>query len=572
MNYQALYRTFRSQRFDEIIGQKAISITLKQAILQGKASHAYLFTGPRGTGKTSVARIFAKALNCHHLQDGEPCNQCEMCIAITEDRLEDVLEIDAASNNGVDEIRNLRDTVKYSPVLADYKIYIIDEVHMLSTNAFNALLKILEEPPANVVFILATTEVHKVLPTIISRTQRFNFKRIGIKDIVYHLKDILQKLKIKFEEKALYTIARVAEGSMRDALSILDQAISFTEDTLTSEDTMMITGSLTRDMMDRYMLAVYEKNVEKSLKVLGTILEQGKEAKRFLEDMILYNRDLLMYRYAAQLVTEIRGVLTDTFKQLSIKLCSEDIYTYIKLLNEAQQEIRLSNLTNVYLEVVTVKLATSSQASSIIKTWENDHKGLESLREELSQLQNIVKNLQKGKDIFSENRLVNNNSSKSKADYKNPVAQIHQVLLSATKTHLTTLKKVWPDLLNSLDARCKAMMKASEPVAANDGQMVVAYDYDILAIKASKDETLKQVVRNNLNKMIGFAPDLVIVTNSQWPKLRRAFIKENRKKLQLDKVDMTQNIVAKDYKSFNKDADIIDKAVNLFGKDMVKVR
>ena len=227
MAYQALYRVWRSQRFDDVVGQKAITQTLKNAIVQKKTSHAYLFTGPRGTGKTSAAKIFAKAINCKHSQDGEPCNVCETCVAITEGRLNDVIEIDAASNNGVEEIRDIRDKAKYAPTQAEYKVYIIDEVHMLSTGAFNALLKTLEEPPQNVIFILATTEPHKIPLTIISRTQRFDFKRISTQDIVDHMAHIMQEMALDYEEQALYVIGRAAEGGMRDALSILDQTISF---------------------------------------------------------------------------------------------------------------------------------------------------------------------------------------------------------------------------------------------------------------------------------------------------------------------------------------------------------
>ena len=233
--YQALYRKYRSQTFGEMVGQEVVATTLKQAIEQGKISHAYLFSGPRGTGKTSAAKIFAKAMNCPNQVDGEPCNDCYICQAITEGSLEDVIEIDAASNNGVDEIRDIRDKSTYAPSLATYKVYIIDEVHMLSTGAFNALLKTLEEPTENVVFILATTELHKIPATILSRVQRFEFKSIKVTDIQEHLAAILTKEGLAFDEQALTIIARRAEGGMRDALSILDQALSLSQHQLSTD-------------------------------------------------------------------------------------------------------------------------------------------------------------------------------------------------------------------------------------------------------------------------------------------------------------------------------------------------
>ena len=227
MAYQALYRKWRPRTFDSVVGQEAITDTLKNAIIRNKVSHAFLFAGPRGTGKTSCAKIFAKALNCLNLQDGEPCNECENCKAADSGAMPDIIEIDAASNNGVDEIREIRDKVKYAPTQGKYKVYIIDEVHMLSIGAFNALLKTLEEPPEHVVFILATTELQKVPATIISRTQRYNFKRISKQNLVDRMKFILEQENIPYEDSALQVIAQVADGGMRDSLSILDQLLSF---------------------------------------------------------------------------------------------------------------------------------------------------------------------------------------------------------------------------------------------------------------------------------------------------------------------------------------------------------
>ena len=251
--YQALYRKYRSQTFGEMVGQKVISTTLRQAVESGKISHAYLFSGPRGTGKTSAAKIFAKAMNCPNQVDGEPCNHCDICRDITNGSLEDVIEIDAASNNGVDEIREIRDKSTYAPSRATYKVYIIDEVHMLSTGAFNALLKTLEEPPTNVIFILATTEPQKIPLTIISRTQRFDFKRITPTQSYDRMVYILEQKGIEYDPKALSIIAKAAEGGMRDALSILDQVISFGNETVTMDNALLVTGSVNQQLLDQYL-------------------------------------------------------------------------------------------------------------------------------------------------------------------------------------------------------------------------------------------------------------------------------------------------------------------------------
>ena len=282
MSYQALYRVWRPQTFEDLVGQDMITKTLKNALATKQTTHAYLFAGPRGTGKTSCAKLFAKALNCPNQVNGDPCNECEICKAITAGRLNDVIEIDAASNNGVEEIRDIRDKVKYAPTQADYKVYIIDEVHKLSTSAFNALLKTLEEPPANVVFILATTDPHKIPATIISRTQRFDFKRITSGAILERMEYILKQKQFEYDEQALNVIARAAEGGMRDALSILDQVLSFGDNKVTLDNALLVTGSVTRENLIKYLSQVQNHETVAGLQTIHAILDEGKDSKRLL--------------------------------------------------------------------------------------------------------------------------------------------------------------------------------------------------------------------------------------------------------------------------------------------------
>ena len=583
MAYQALYRVWRSQRFDDVVGQKAITQTLKNAIVQKKTSHAYLFTGPRGTGKTSAAKIFAKAINCKHSQDGEPCNVCETCVAITEGRLNDVIEIDAASNNGVEEIRDIRDKAKYAPTQAEYKVYIIDEVHMLSTGAFNALLKTLEEPPQNVIFILATTEPHKIPLTIISRTQRFDFKRISTQDIVDHMAHIMQEMALDYEEQALYVIGRAAEGGMRDALSILDQTISFSDEKVTLEDAMQVTGSLTYEMRDHYIQCCVAGDVERALEGLESILGEGKEARRFLEDLLLYCRDLLMYQQAPKLLAEKAGTLTEAFKELATQTPAEKIYQLIQILSDTQNEIRFTNNANIYLEVATVKLAKTVQPNKHNTPETANQDGSAEGNPELADLQNQIGQLKKelaelkkhgvaAKEADAPRQQARPQAPKS--SFRVPTERVYQVLNEATRTHLMNVKNVWEDLLQTLSVTQRAMLKASEPVAASPKGIVVAFDYEIVCARATDDEEMQLAFNNNLSRLMDYTPEMVCITRESWPKLRQSFINQNQGSLNHSEPENEMARLADEPPVTNEHSQenpVVDEAIAMFGEELVEV-
>ena len=356
MSYKALYRTYRPQKFADVTGQEVVVQTLQNAIKNNKISHAYLFSGPRGTGKTSIARIFAKALNCSNLIDNEPCDNCVSCQEISGGYNPDVIEIDAASNNGVDEIRDIRDKVKFLPSGAKYKVYIIDEVHMLSGGAFNALLKTLEEPPKHAIFILATTEPQKLPATIISRCQRFEFKALSINEINERLKEICALEGVSITEEALNSISEAAEGAMRDALSILDQAISYGNVNIEVDDINGVTGSLSFDKIIALTKAIEERSVYNAIGNLNELINSGKEVSKIINSLLVFYRDVLLYKSIGDTEYSKYIFAKDEFREFSDNIQTSKIMYFIDVLCDVQNKVKFSTTPNIFLEISLIKM------------------------------------------------------------------------------------------------------------------------------------------------------------------------------------------------------------------------
>jgi len=516
--YQALYRKYRSQNFSQLVGQEVVARTLKQAVEQDKISHAYLFSGPRGTGKTSVAKIFAKAMNCPNQVGGEPCNNCYICQAVTDGSLEDVIEMDAASNNGVDEIRDIRDKSTYAPSIAQYKVYIIDEVHMLSTGAFNALLKTLEEPTPNVVFILATTELHKIPATILSRVQRFEFKSIKTQDIRDHIFQILEKEGIDYETEAVEIIARRAEGGMRDALSILDQALSLTQEaTLTTAVSEEITGTISLSALDHYVAALAQKDVPGALQNLDLIFENGKSMTRFVVDLLQYLRDILIVQAGGENTHH-----SDAFEK-NLALPQDVLFEMISLATKSLADIKASLQPKIYAEMMTIRLAEIDSQPELSGEVAEE---LSSLREEVVRLKQALANVGSNpKQTVSTPSRPTNSKSIYRVD-RNKVQSILQEAVEnpdLARQNLIRLQNAWGEVIESLSGPDKALLAGSQPVAANEHHAILAFESNFNAGQTMKRDNLNTMFGNILSRAAGFSPEILAISMEEWKEVRAAF-------------------------------------------------
>ncbi|MEC1525854.1 DNA polymerase III subunit gamma/tau [Neobacillus niacini] len=560
MAYQALYRVWRPQQFIDVVGQEHVTKTLQNALLQQKISHAYLFNGPRGTGKTSAAKILAKAVNCERAPVSEPCNECEACKGITNGTISDVLEFDAASNSRVEEMRDVLDKVKFAPTAVNYKVYIIDEVHMLSISAFNALLKTLEEPPKHVIFILATTEPHKIPLTIISRCQRFDFRRITAQSIVNRMKLIVEETSVKCEEDALKMIARAAEGGMRDALSLLDQAISFSQDVVTVEDALTVTGSVSQGFLNKLAKAVLDQDVASGLEALEELLFHGKDPSRFIEDFILYYRDMLLYKTAPNLEESLDRVLLDEeFRQIAEAVSYDEIYQLIDLLNKTQQDMRWTNHPRIFLEVAIVKLC------------QTETKQIEKMPDgQISQLLKKVEQLEHELQLLKTNGSVvvhetapqaaqKPSQRSSRKGFQPAVGRINDVLKKATKNDLNQIKSKWGEMRGRLMKSHAALLNEAEPAAASTDAFILKFKHEIHCQMAMDNNRFVETITIALQELTGNRYLVLGVPEDQWISIRENFLS-------------TQHYVEGETpESKQEEEPHIVEAKNLFGAEFVEI-
>ncbi|MCL2681707.1 MAG: DNA polymerase III subunit gamma/tau [Streptococcaceae bacterium] len=512
MSYQALYRKYRSQRFDEMVGQKIVATTLKNAIINGQISHAYLFSGPRGTGKTSAAKIFAKAINCPNQKDGEPCNDCYICESITKGTLDDVIELDAASNNGVDEIREIRDKSTYAASQATYKIYIIDEVHMLSTGAFNALLKTLEEPTENVVFVLATTELQKIPATIISRVQRFAFKSITTADIHKHLQEVLDEESVKYEDKALTVISKSAEGGMRDALSLLDQALSFSDvnSGLQEKDALLVTGSIAEVALVDYVNALSNSDEKEALEQLDKLFSEGKNMLRFTEDLLAYFRDMLLDKESP--------------------ISYSRLYQWIDITIESMKNIKETSQTKVAADVMTLRLSEISDGVNAVNSASASPDLLaeiQSLKSELARLkaESSTPTLSSERNTEREVEQVTVPNSVNSTPVSVNRELIYKALEEATNEARHSIVEVWDEIVQSFNKPSeKALIKNTQPVAASENYVVVTFPHENLAKRVMENDDLQLQFGNLLSRIVDFSPKILALAEEQWSDLRSDYV------------------------------------------------
>ena len=547
MSYLALYRKYRPNNFDDLVGQSEIANIIKNEILHDKISHAYLFSGPRGTGKTSTAKIIARMINCHNLSDnGVPCGECPSCLNFNS--TSDVVEIDAASNNGVDEIRELRDKVNLVPTFGKYKIYIIDEVHMLTTQAFNALLKTLEEPPSHVIFILATTEFYKIPVTVVSRCQKFQFLKFSNDDIVDRLKNICKLENIDIYNDALYEVSRLSDGGLRDAINMLDQLSSFKDGKLNVDDVYKLSGVISYSEFSDLFNYIYKNEVVKIVDFIENIDKKGKNFSRFIEDLLDFLKDVLVYKNSSKNM----GILEkkDAISNISEFYSGDDIYNFIIKLNDLSIRIKNTSFIKILLITEFIRLSNDFCNKMNVKSEKN-----ETL---------IVRNVTKveEKEVFSTALIVN----ESKISDKNKKIRINNAFATASKEYKNKFINNWQNILNRVSNDTNynviaGMINDIDVLVVGENHVIFLANYDSLL-----DRLFVQIDKFEKLLLDTFSKEykVMFLLKDEWDY-------EMKKYVNNIKSGVKYQYISEDIEEFNNNSndDDISKVISLLGNDVI---
>lgn len=581
MSYKSLYRKYRPMRFEDVCGQQFIVKTLSNAIKNNKIGHAYLFCGTRGTGKTTIAKIFAKLVNCLNPLDNVPCGECEICLNENTDEIPDIIEIDAASNNGVDEIRELKNKIKLMPVMCKYKVYIIDEVHMLSTGAFNALLKTLEEPPEHVIFILATTEPQKLPITIISRCQRFDFKKINVLDISKRLKYISQKEGIDIDDEAIEEIAKLSEGAMRDAIGLLDQISSFADSKITVEDIYTIRGSVSNRVLIELIEKYIDNDASSILSIVDDIYLSGKDFYRLSEDILVFYRNMLISKVAPSYFEDKALQLKDDIMRLSSKIEVKRIERMIKKLEELLRNIKSSDYPRILFETTILSdLDLDESFENEKPTTEKDKTFVMGINEVDSNSKNneikldknineIIKEEFKEKDIKKVTTKNKSNNSFAITDtlkeamINNTIAEASASLKKEATVKFEELDKY---LIDKDFKAAATILKDSIVTAVSNDHMLLTYKYESM-VEDNDNEYAS--ISNLIKQMFCSEYKVVAITDKRWKELRPYF-------LNLKKENGTIPLIEEKYEKINKSENMIEnenyeEVLNIFDSDLIEM-
>lgn len=559
MHYLALYRKYRPTNFNEVVGQDKVITVIKNEIINNRISHAYLFSGPRGTGKTTTAKIIAKLVNCTNPVNGECCNKCDNCLNFKNSS--DIVEIDAASNNGVDEIRELRDKVNLVPTNSKYKIYIIDEVHMLTTQAFNALLKTLEEPPAHVIFILATTEPHKIPLTVASRCQKFQFSKISNDEIVHRLSDIINEENIKLDNEILLEIARLSDGGLRDAINMLDQLLAYKSENITLMDVYNINSCVSYIDIYNFINNMMNNNAIEIVNFIEKIDSEGKNISKFIEELIVFLKDILLYK-SAKINSEIEDK-NAKIKELSDVLSENAIYNMIYSYNDTLNNIKLSSNSIILFIVSTFKIIndnfirknnTIDNNNESIST-KNIEKAVENVKNEEKKVE--VEDIKKLKEEIT-----------SKMDTLNELinTRINNTFVYANKKDLLEIKDKWNSISNYLlnekyGVNC-GILKEVNVVAAGNNNLILVSNFDSVVDKVNMKLA---ELESTLLSIFGNQYKIIAISNDRWNSEKEKYV------LNIKKGNKYELIEEKSNKNDNTEKTPVDELIDLIGEDLVEI-